>query len=118
MGADGGRYAELVAVEVVDRDGYARYRAAMAPILASHGGDFGIDFEIASVIRGPASFPPNRVFTIRFPDRAARDRFFADVAYRAVRAAHFVPAVANVVTLAEFGETPGPGSPPWSVAIG
>jgi uncharacterized protein (DUF1330 family) len=110
MGADGTRHVSLIALEVADPAGYARYRAAMAPILASYGGDFGIDLEIAKVLRGPAGVRPNRLFTLRFPDRTARDRSFADPAYRDVRAAHFTPAVASIVTLAEFidGDAPRP----------
>ena len=45
----------------------------------------------------------NRVFTISFPDRMTRERFFANPRYREVRAEHFEPAVARAIVLAELG---------------
>ena len=53
---------------------------------------------------GETERPINRVFTIRFPDRATADRLFADPAYLAVRGALFEPAVSHVTTLATFDE--------------
>jgi hypothetical protein len=53
------------------------------------------------VLRG-AGERVNQVFTIDFPDRSARQRFFADARYLAVRAAHFEAAVAGVEILAEL----------------
>lgn len=103
MAAESARHVALVGLEITDAAAYARYRAGMAPILARHGGDFGVDLEIAAVLKGPHP-RLNRVFTIRFPDRARRQAFFADPAYLAVRAAHFEPAVAATVILAEFDE--------------
>lgn len=92
-----GAFVLLFALEVADQESYARYRAAMAPILASYGGDFGDDFVVSRVLRGHERV--NRVFTMRFPDRAAKDAFFADPSYREVRAEHFEPAVAAVHAL-------------------
>ncbi|MCY1062755.1 DUF1330 domain-containing protein [Nannocystis sp. SCPEA4] len=91
----------LVALVVADPVAYARYREAMAPILAAHGGSFRHDFVVAEVLRGvdPGS---NRVFTLVFPDRAAKQRFFADERYREVRAVHFEPAVVHTEIVAEF----------------
>jgi hypothetical protein len=53
------------------------------------------------VLRG-AGERVNRVFTLEFPDRSARLRFFADERYLAARAAHFEAAVAGAEILAEF----------------
>lgn len=97
------RYVVLVGLEVTDDVSYARYREGMTPILESYGGTFGVDFAIAKVLKGDNP-RLNRVFTIRFPDRASRERFFADEHYRRVRAEFFEPAVAAAVTLAEFDE--------------
>lgn len=94
MDADLDGYVLLFALEVADDASYARYREAMTPILASYGGHFGVDFVVSRVLRGPERV--NRVFTIRFLDRASKERFFADAAYQAVRGAHFAPAVAAV----------------------
>lgn len=98
MGADGGRQMTLLGLEVKDDAGYARYRQEMTPILARYGGGFGCDFVVAQVLVGPNP-RINRVFTIAFPDRGTRDRFFADPQYRAVRARWFEPSVSAVEVL-------------------
>jgi uncharacterized protein (DUF1330 family) len=95
------RHVMLVALVVTDPAGYARYRVAMTPILAAYGGSFGHDFVVAEVLRG-AGERVNRVFTLEFPDRSARQRFFADERYLAARAAYFEAAVASTEVLAEF----------------
>lgn len=95
------RYVMLVGLEVTDERSYSRYRAAMTPILARFGGAFGCDFELAKVLLGDHRI--NRVFTISFPDRPTRERFFADTDYRAVRERFYEPAVAHAEVLAEFG---------------
>ena len=104
----------LVGVNVTDAQGYAAYRRGMTPILAAHGGAFGYDLEVSAVLRSPTPAPMNRVFTIRFPDAAARDAFFADPAYQAVRTRHFVPAVSDTTILAswEVPATEGGGGAP------
>ncbi len=96
------RYVLLIGLEVTDDAAYARYRAAMRPILEEHGGAFGCDLAVARVLLPENEPRLNRVFTISFPDRAARERFFADQRYRAVRAEHFEPAVARTVILGEY----------------
>ena len=103
MAADRGRHVVLMGLEVTDYASYARYPAGMKPILESYGGSFGCDFVVAEVLKGPSE-RLNRVFTIAFPDRTTQARFFADARYRAVRAEHFEPAVAQAVVLAEFDE--------------
>jgi len=102
MPAERGSYVILMGLEVTDDASYARYRVGMTPILESHGGSFGCDFVVAKVLKGPSE-RLNRVFTMSFPDRGARERFFADPRYRAVRAEYFEPAVARAIVLAEFG---------------
>ena len=102
MAADTRRQVTLFGLEVTDDVGYARYREAMAPILARHGGAFGCDFVVARVLLGPSP-RINRVFTLAFPDAGSRDRFFADEAYREVRKQWFEPSVGTVATLAEAG---------------
>src|SRR6185295_15698503 len=90
MGADDGRQMTLLGLEVKDDAGYARYRQEMTPILARYGGGFGCDFVIAEVLVGPNP-RINRVFTIAFPDRGSRERFFADPQYRAARSRCWKP---------------------------
>jgi len=106
MAADGPRHVILVGLEVTDEATYARYRAAMAPILAAYGGSFGVDLVVARILQGGGDSRSNRVFTLVFPDRSSRGRFFADQGYRAVRTALFEPAVRRTVLLGEYEESP------------
>ena len=92
----------LIGLQVSDAAGYRRYREAMTPILGRYGGHFGYDFVIAEVLRSAVEAPINRVFTLVFADEAARQGFFADPAYLAVRAEHFEPSVEHVTKIAEY----------------
>jgi len=96
----------LVAMEMADEDGYRRYREAMRPILERYGGGFGDDFLIKEVLRCRAEHPVNRVFTIHFRDAAARDGFFQDPDYLAIREAHFTPSVSALTILASYDRQP------------
>ncbi|WP_437532788.1 DUF1330 domain-containing protein [Sorangium sp. So ce726] len=107
MGAEGPQHVLLVGLQVTDEASYARYRAGMTPILSSYGGAFGHDFVVSRVLKGDERI--NRVFTLLFPDRAARERFFADPQYCAVRAELFEPAVAAVFVLGELEAAAGQG---------
>lgn len=93
-------FCVVFGIEVRDRDRYARYRSQMRPILEQHGGIFAWDFHVSRAERGEHWI--NRLFAIRFPDRAARERFFSDGRYRAVRREFFELSVGRVAALAEF----------------
>ncbi len=92
----------LVAVNVLEEDGYRRYREHMLPLLTAHGGSFGLDVRISEVLRSPEPGPFNRLFTIRFPSREALDAFFSNPGYLEVRAAWFDGSVSNVVRFASY----------------
>lgn len=98
------RHVTLYGLLVRDPEGYARYRGAMEPILHAYGGRFGYDLEVSAVLRSEVETPMNRVFTIAFPDEAAKVRFFEDPDYRVVRRTHFEGAVESVAELASFSE--------------
>jgi uncharacterized protein (DUF1330 family) len=85
----------LVALTVTDAEKYDAYRAAMAPILDEYGGGFRYDFDVATVRKTASDHAINRVFTIYFRDRAAKDAFFADPRYLDVRAKFFETSVAG-----------------------
>jgi uncharacterized protein (DUF1330 family) len=104
VAAEAKRYTLLRGLQVDDQQRYAEYRARMTPLLHAHGGAFGVDFEIARVLASPVDGPLNRVFTIVFPSREAKDTFFADPSYLAVRSEYFEPAVSRVALLAEWEE--------------
>ncbi|MEM7491069.1 MAG: DUF1330 domain-containing protein [Pseudomonadota bacterium] len=97
----------IVAMNVTDEAGYARYRTAMTPVLTRHGGRFAHDFRVAETLTSDAPHPVTRVFTLRLPDADATDAFFADPAYRAAKSAHYDEAVDGFTILASqiTGET-------------
>lgn len=92
-------FERLVALDVTDEEGYARYRAAMMPILERYGGAFRHDFRISETLKSEVSHPVNRLFVLAFPDEATMGRFFQDPRYRAVRGEHFDPSVAASTVL-------------------
>jgi uncharacterized protein (DUF1330 family) len=91
----------LIGVNVVDAEGYARYRARIAPLLEAHGGAFGVDVGVAEVFRSPSDQPMNRLFTLRFPSVERLDAFFSFPAYLAARAELFAPCVS---AMTQFGK--------------
>lgn len=90
------RHEILVGLHVTDDASYARYRAEMTPLLHARGGGFAWDFHVREQLTPELDPPINRLFVIHFPDVAAKQAFFADAAYLAVRAEHFEPAVSAV----------------------
>ena len=91
-----------VGLFVADAEKYAQYRAEMTPLLEAAGGGFRYDFEVARTLKKEASHDINRVFVIQFPDRAAKERFFADAQYREIRARLFEKAVQGSSMIAEY----------------
>lgn len=89
----------LMALNVTDADVYARYRAAMTPLLTAHGGSFGLDLWVGEVLRSPTSRPFNRLFTLVFPSVERSEAFFSNAEYKAVRKALFEPSVSAVTEL-------------------
>jgi uncharacterized protein (DUF1330 family) len=88
----------LVSLQIRDAEGYARYRAEMAPLLAAAGGRFLLDMTGEATVH-PAGFPPDRVLLIAFPSDQAAAGFFADPAYQAIRSRWFAPSVARTHAL-------------------
>jgi uncharacterized protein (DUF1330 family) len=104
MAAETNRHVLIYGLEVRDDALYARYRAAMAPILQRYGGSFGYDFVVSKVLKSEATAPINRLFTMRFPSAQGATDFFADPAYLTVRAELFEGAVAAITKVASFDE--------------
>lgn len=92
----------LVGLTVTDEEGYARYRAAMTPLLHAHGGGIRYDFTIAKILKSASDHPINRLFVLRFPSRGHREEFFANPAYQAIKAEHFANSVAATTILAAY----------------
>jgi uncharacterized protein (DUF1330 family) len=95
-------YELLVGLQVDDSELYAQYRAAIRPLLDEAGGEFRYDFEVARTLVKNAEHEINRVFVLRFPDAEAKERFFADPRYRAIRARLFEKAVGGTTIIAEY----------------
>jgi uncharacterized protein (DUF1330 family) len=102
MAGDARRFVLWMGLALRDDAGYARYRAAMRPILASYGGRFDCDLRVREVLAGPGTARIDRAFALSFPDRAHRERFFDDPDYQRVRAQWFEPSVEAITPLGEF----------------
>lgn len=93
----------LMALHVIDAELYAKYRAAMTPLLEAHGGSFGLDLWVGEVLRAPPEMKPfNRMFSIIFPSLERREAFFSNPEYLAVRKALFEPSVAATTNLGQL----------------
>ena len=90
-----------VGLNVVDDEKYARYREEIAPLMQSAGGRFRYDFTIARTLKSESGHEINRVFVVHFPDRATKERFFADAKYVEIRSRLFEKAVKGATTIAE-----------------
>lgn len=95
-------YEMLMAMNITDDVQYTAYRAAMTPVLHAHGGSFGYDFKVSEVLISETPEPVNRVFTIRFPDMAAKDAFFSNGDYQQIKAEYFNASVSAVTMIADY----------------
>ena len=103
-------YEIVMGIHVSDDEVYAEYRKAMMSILERYGGAFRWDFEVSGVLITPSESDRdgasiNRLFVIRFPDRAARERFFADPGYAEVKKRYFDRSVTFKSIIAEYTTT-------------
>ena len=92
----------LVGLHVTDDAAYQKYREGMLPILAKYGGSFRYDFRVGETLHAETPEPINRLFVICFPDQKAKEEFFSNTEYLAVRKQFFEPAVAAVTILADY----------------
>ncbi|MBL8748161.1 MAG: DUF1330 domain-containing protein [Planctomycetes bacterium] len=92
----------MVGLTVTDDDLYQQYRAAMAPLLAAHGGGFRYDFTVAKVLKSASDHPINRVFAIWFGSREQKDAFFAHPEYQVVKARFFQRSVAGTTIFGAY----------------
>ena len=99
---DNTRFEILVGLHITDDENYDKYRAGMTPLLKEHGGYFRYDFKVSEMLQGDAQDPFNRVFVLSFPDKATKDRFFDNQAYKQVRETFFDISVMSGGILASF----------------
>jgi uncharacterized protein (DUF1330 family) len=95
-------FERVAALSVVNQDMYTEYRSAIRPLLNELGADFRFDFAVSQVLRGDGAEQTNRAFVLRFPDRAAKVRFFGDPRYAVIKQELFDPSVASIVVIAEY----------------
>ena len=95
-------YETVVGLDVEDGEVYAQYREEMRPLLQAAGGEFRYDFEVGRTLKNSSDHEINRVFVLAFPDGNARQRFFADPAYREIRGRLFDRAVRGTTIIAEY----------------
>jgi|SRR5581483_10581150 len=95
-------FETLTALHVTDQALYGEYRKRMRPILESMGGGFRYDFVIGETLLSEAPHPVTRVFAIYFPDRATKEKFFADPTYQKVRKEFYEKSVAARTVIAEY----------------
>ena len=69
--SDTTRHETLVGLHVTDHDTYAKYRAAMTPLLEAGGGFFRYDFTIDAMLKGERfrDRPASPVFAERWRQR-------------------------------------------------
>jgi uncharacterized protein (DUF1330 family) len=95
-------YETMVGLTVTDDVSYQRYREAMTPLLAEHGGGFRYDFTIDKVLKSASEHPINRVFAIYFGNKAQMEAFFAHPEYLVIRAKFFEGAVQGVTIFGSY----------------
>ena len=95
-------HEQMVGLTVTDDAVYQQYRAAMAPLLAAHGGGFRYDFTVAKVLKSASAHPINRVFAIYFASAAQKDAFFGNSEYQAIKARFFDRAVAGTTIFGAY----------------
>jgi uncharacterized protein (DUF1330 family) len=92
----------IVALNVTDESAYQRYRDGTADLLAEYGGKRLYDFRVSETLASSVDHPINRVFLIRFPDKASMAEYFADPKYRSVREEYFESAVSGATLVGAY----------------
>ncbi len=102
----------LIGLHVSDDERYTEYRRRMTPILERGGGSFGYDFRVSEVLISQTPKAINRAFTIRFPSDEAKESFFSDAEYLAIKLEYFEKSVQSTTTIASYVSEPHPPSLP------
>jgi uncharacterized protein (DUF1330 family) len=69
----------IVNIEVTDPEAFERYRLAVPPLIAKHGGRYLVRGGETHVLEGDR--PWQRVVVLEFPSRAQAEAFYADPDY-------------------------------------
>ena len=82
-------------IDVHDAATFDRYRAAVPPFIAKHGGEYLVRGGTIEVAEG--NWNPKRCVMIRFPDHAAARAFLDDPDYKPVAELRFRSANTNLI---------------------
>ena len=87
----------IVDVDVIDPEGYAKYKLKVPALIAKHGGEYlvrGGDFEVLE-----GDWQPNRLVLFSFPSRHAIHDFINDPAYAELKALRQSTASSSLVAV-------------------
>ena len=96
------KYEMMVALDILDDDLYARYRAAMGPILQAHGGGFRYDFKVSETLKNHEGRVINRVFAIYCESKDRMDAFFSNEDYLVAKEEFFVKSVGDMTIISAY----------------
>ncbi len=88
-------FERCVGLEIGDEALYQQYRDEMGQILFKYEGSFRYDFRVSEVLKSESPLPINRLFIIKFKDKATHDAFFSDPEYKKIREKYFKGSVLN-----------------------
>ncbi len=92
----------LIGLNVIDEDGYQKYRDEMTPILESVGGEFRYDFTIKKTLKSETENNINRFFIMSFPNEQLRKDFFNYPDYKAINKQYLKSSVTDITMIAEY----------------
>ncbi len=95
-------YELIVGLQVSDDKKYTAYRKAIAPILLIHNGGFRYDFKVSEVLKNQEGRPINRVFLLRFEDKASKEAFLSNPEYQLIKKDLFEDSVQSTTIIAEY----------------
>jgi uncharacterized protein (DUF1330 family) len=86
-------------IRIDDREAYREYERAFGPIFQRHGGTLLAASEQPAVIEG--EWPFTRTVLIRFPSKAAFDRWYYSPEYQEIAKVRWASSKANLILLEE-----------------
>ncbi|WP_237215120.1 DUF1330 domain-containing protein [Falsiroseomonas oryziterrae] len=96
--------AYLIAnIEVTDPEGFERYRAAVPPVIAAHGGRYLVRGGAQTALEGALAL--KRLVILEFPSMAAAQAFYASPDYAPLLALRLATTRSDVVLVE--GHAPG-----------
>ena len=92
----------LVGLKIKNAEVYQQYREAMYPLLQKCQGGFRYDFWIKETLRSETTNLIDRVFTIYFKDKEAKESFFSDPEYLEIKKKFFETSVETTTIISQY----------------